>query len=140
MSEPLLQRREVATAFLRYQGKILVVRRSTRVGSYAGRWSAISGYLEQTSPLAQAQQEIAEETGLQANEIRLISRGEPLEVPAPELGCCWVVHPFLFEIEDPQSVRLDWENLELRWVAPAELSDYDTVPSLREAYLACSGE
>ena len=67
-----LELREVVTAFLRHAGKILLVRRSGKVGSYQGCWSAISGYLEDSTPLAQAQREIAEETGLTAADIQLI--------------------------------------------------------------------
>ena len=134
-----LERREVVTAFLRHAGKILLVRRSDKVGSYQGCWSAISGYLEDPTPLAQAQREIAEETGLTASDIQLIKSGVPLEIPAPELGCCWVVHPFLFDIEEPQRVQLDWENAELRWVEPSVLAEYKTVPKLLDAFEAVSG-
>jgi 8-oxo-dGTP pyrophosphatase MutT (NUDIX family) len=137
---PVLERREVVTAFLRYRGEILLVRRSDRVGTYQGCWSAISGYLEEPTPLAQAKREIREETGLTEKEARLVKEGEPLEIPAPELGCCWVVHPFLFDIADPEQIRLDWENLELRWVAPSRLKEYETVPKLREAYMAVTGQ
>lgn len=131
-----LERREVVTAFLRCRGEILLVRRSDRVGSYRGCWSAISGYLEEPTPLAQARREIREETGLMEEEVLLVSTGAPLEIPAPELGCCWVVYPFLFDIDAPDRIRLDWENLELRWVDPAMLREYETVPKLWEAYMA----
>lgn len=134
-----LERREVVTAFLRHEGRILLVRRSDRVGSYQGRWSAISGYLEDPTALEQVRREIREETGLDDAEAHLVNSGVPLEIPAPELGCCWVVHPFLFDIEGPDRVRLDWENVELRWVLPSALVDYETVPMLREAYESACG-
>jgi len=132
-----LARREVVSAFLRNAGRVLVVRRSTRVGSYRGRWSAVSGYLEEAAPLAQALREIAEETGLAAPQVELRAAAPPLQVPAPELHTVWVVHPFLFEVSAPDAVRLDWENQELRWVSPAELAELETVPALREALQAC---
>ena len=128
----------VVTAFLRHQGKVLLVRRSAGVGSYQGRWSAISGYLEGPDPLRQALREIREETGLDPALLRLRARAEPLAVPAPELGTCWLVHPFLFDVEDPAGIRLDWENTELRWVAPSELVGMPTVPALAEALSAVS--
>jgi 8-oxo-dGTP pyrophosphatase MutT (NUDIX family) len=134
-----LERREVVTAFLQREGKILLVRRSGKVGSYQGRWSAISGYLEEPTPLAQARREIREETGLADEDVRLIGSGAPLEIPAPGLGCCWVVHPFLFEIESPDGIRLDWENTELRWIEPSALVEYETVPMLREVYASACG-
>ena len=132
-----LQRIDVVTAFLRHQGKILVVRRSTRVGSYQGCWSGISGYLEDSPPLAQALREIREETGLREDQVELVSPGASLEVPAPELRTLWVVHPLLFELSDPGMIQLDWENTEARWVNPDEMDNLDTVPCLSEALKSC---
>ena len=133
-----LQSTPVVTAFLRHRGRVLLVRRSARVGSYQGRWSAISGYLEDSDPLQQALREIREETGLDPERLRLKARAEPLEVPAPELGVCWLVHAFLFEVDDPGGIRLDWENTEWRWVLPPELAGLTTVPALVEALAAVS--
>ena len=135
-----LERREVVTAFLRHEGRILLVRRSDRVGSYQGCWSAISGYLEDPTPLAQARREILEETGLTVDQIHLAGQGRTVEAEAPELGCCWVIHPFVFDIEQPQRIQLDWENIDQRWIAPSALPDYNTVPMLHEAWLACQEE
>ncbi len=132
-----LTRKEVVTAFLRHDGRVLVVRRSGRVGTYRGRWSAISGYLEEPTALAQALREVREETGLAEGMLQLVSSAPPLEIPAPELATCWVVHPFLFDVSEPEAVRLDWENLELRWVEPAGLAQLETVPALAEALAAC---
>ena len=128
-----MQRKEVVTAFLRHGGRILLVRRSRRVGSYAGRWAGISGYLEESTPLAQALREIREETGLDTDALRLAATADPLEVPAPELQTCWVVYPFLFDVDHAETIRLDWENTELRWVLPEEVSELSTVPALAEA-------
>ena len=131
-----LPRRHVVTAFLRHQGKILLLRRSGCVGSYRGRWAGVSGYLEATTALAQAQREIREETGLRDDASRLVRETPPLEVPAPEMGTCWVVHPFLFDVDDPGTIRLDWEHLEMQWVDPEALGRYHTVPALEEALAA----
>ena len=132
-----LERRDVVTAFLRHAGKILLVRRSTEVGTYQGHWAAISGYLEDPTPLQQARREVREETSLSDADLRLSGVGPELLVPAPELKRCWVVHPFLFDITDPERIRLDWENTELRWVAPEAIRDYPTVPKLAEALDSC---
>src|SRR5512139_656778 len=61
--------REVITVFLSHAGKILVLKRSTRVGTYQGHWSGVSGYLERTDPLDQAYTEIAEEVGLSSDQV-----------------------------------------------------------------------
>ncbi len=132
-----MKKREVVTSFLFNRGELLLVRRSGRVGSYRGRWSAISGYLEDATPLQQARREIREETGIGEEVLHLKAQGEPLEVADDDLEVCWVVHPFLFEIDDRRGVRLDWENTELRWVKPELLEDYTTVPKLAEALRRC---
>lgn len=136
MTAKRLEQREVVTAFLRDRGEIMLVRRSSAVGTYRGRWSAISGYLE-SAPLEQALTEIREETGLGREDVRLLARGAPLEVDDAGLGVRWVVHPFLFGVADRAKIRLDWENLEMRWVEPEALAHYETVPALAEAYRRC---
>jgi 8-oxo-dGTP pyrophosphatase MutT (NUDIX family) len=134
-----LRRKPVVTAFLRHRGRVLLVRRSRKVGSYQGRWSAISGHLEDPTPLQQALREIREETGLAPQKVRLVAAAQAFEVAARELETCWVVHPFLFEIDDPGAVRLDWENTELRWVTPEQLRHLPTVPALAQALEAVVG-
>jgi ADP-ribose pyrophosphatase YjhB (NUDIX family) len=132
-----LARKQVVTAFLTRRGKILILRRSTAVGSYREHWSAVSGHLEEPTPLAQVLREIREETGLREDQVRLVRSGTPLEVPAPELATLWIVHPFLFEVDDCCEIRLDWENTEMQWVTPEALESYPTVPKLTEALARC---
>jgi 8-oxo-dGTP pyrophosphatase MutT (NUDIX family) len=125
--------RRVVTAFLTCQGKILLVRRSQQVGSHQGLWSGISGYLEAPTPIAQALQEVREETGLKEEELTFLKSGAPLAVADPTSSILWEVHPFLFQIKDPDAIHLDWENTTLRWVDPEDLLQYPTVPGLAEA-------
>ena len=124
--------REVITVFLSHGDKILVVKRSAKVGTYQGRWSGVSGYLERTDPLDQAYTEIAEEVGLGGDQVTLVRRGAPLEVVDHVQGRVWRVHPFLFAVRDPEQLRLDWENTEMRWINPSEVSRLHTVPGLAE--------
>lgn len=124
---------DVVTVFLASGDKILVLRRSSKVGTYRGRWAGVSGYLETVDPLDQAFIELAEEVSLGKDDVRLIRAGEPLEVVDEAGGRAWRVHPFLFEVHDPKKIRLDWENTELRWVSPEELAGLQTVPALDQA-------
>ena len=115
--------------------RLLLVRRSGRVGSYNARWAGISGFIEEgVSPEEQAYTEIREETSLQRSQVRFMRRGAVVEHIDDELGRRWLVHPFLVEVLDPQAIKLDWEAEEMRWVAPAELGSYETVPKLQEAF------
>ena len=69
-----LNTRHVVTAFLRCGENILIVRRSKKVGSYQGLWSAISGYVEDPTALQQALREIREETGVAEQNVKLIAK------------------------------------------------------------------
>lgn len=132
-----MHERHVVTCFLQRTGpegddQVLLLRRSHAVGSYRGRWAAVSGSVDD-GPLDQAYREIQEETGLGRSDVRLVREGRPLEVPAPELDTLWVVHPFLFHLQGEPEPTLDWEHTEARWVSPRELRRFRTVPMLVEA-------
>ncbi len=127
----------VVTCFLEHRGRILLLRRSDRVGSYRGLWAGVSGYLE-AEPDAQALTEIAEETGLADDDIEMVRRGEPLRVIDPALDTAWTVHPYLFRVKSPDRIRIDWEHHEMHWVTPAEIPDYPAVPMLAETWARVS--
>jgi PncC family amidohydrolase len=127
-----LEEKHVVTCFLKHKNKILILRRSSQVGSYRGRWAGVSGYME-TSDLEQAFTEIKEETGLDKEEIELQVKGELLKVIDKNLGCSWVIHPFLFQIKSPRKIKIDWEHAETKWIKPEELTNYETVPGLKDA-------
>ncbi|MFQ6110602.1 MAG: NUDIX domain-containing protein [Nitrospinota bacterium] len=124
-----METREVVTAFLSLGGKVLILRRSDRVGTYGGKWAGISGYLEpgDPSPLERARTEVREEAGVE--NARLLKEGKPFEVIDEGLGRRWIVHPFLFEVDEGR-VRLDWESVEARWIEPDRLREFDHVPGL----------
>ncbi len=143
--QPLRQTHVVSCFLLRTdmdQPRILIVRRSQRVGSYNARWAGISGFLE-TGVTAdeQAYTEIREETGLQGEQVRMLKRGTIVEHEDASIGRHWYIHPFLFEVLTPDAIALDWEATEIRWIVPLEILDYETVPKLEEAYRsAADGE
>lgn len=124
--------KQVVTCFLESDGEILILRRSERVGSYQGKWAGVSGYIE-TTPDEQAITEIREETGLNEEDVRLITKGLSLTVEDEQLGIRWVVNPYLFHITDRSKVKIDWEHREARWVKPEDVSDFQIVPRLKEA-------
>ena len=136
----------VVTCFLRRsdqaEPRILLVRRSQRVGSYHSRWAGVSGFVEEgVSPDEQAYTEIREETGLQGEQVRMRKRGAVVEYEDASIGRHWFIHPYLFDVLAPEAIQLDWEATEMRWITPAELEQFETVPKLKEAYdSAVSGE
>ncbi len=139
-----LRKTHVVTSFLlrtdTAQPRILIVRRSQRVGSYNERWAGISGFVEAgVTPDEQAFTEIREETGLQREQVRMLRHGAVVEHEDAAINQHWYIHPFLFEVLAPDAIRLDWEATEMRWIAPQELQNYETVPKLEEAYLSATG-
>jgi nicotinamide-nucleotide amidase len=124
--------KHVVTCFLEHKGKILILRRSKKVGSYRGRWAGVSGYVE-AGYLVQAYTEIKEETGLDKSDVELRVKGRPLQVVDTKLGRRWIIHPFLFSMKKPKKIVIDWEHTESTWIKPEELVKYRTVPGLQDA-------
>lgn len=130
-----MEERYVVTCFLEYDNKILLLRRSERVGVYRGRWAGVSGYIEEgNTPYEQALEEIREETGLGGEDIQLVREGELLEVIDEEIGRKWIVHPFRFRVIRPEKIKIDWEHTEMKWIDPEEIAEYETVPKLAETW------
>lgn len=132
-SGPPLTVKNVVTVFLSYHGRVLLLRRSDRVGSYRGRWAGISGYVEQhEDPLNRALKEISEEVNLTRDEVSLAKMGQPLPALDENLHTLWVVHPFLFLTSHPR-INLNWEHDAYRWTSTKDLHSFETVPKLEEA-------
>jgi 8-oxo-dGTP diphosphatase len=132
-----MDEKHVVTCFIkRDDGKVLIMRRSEKVGTYRGKWGGVAGYLED-EPLKQAFKEIEEETGLKKEDVELIKKGKPIEVIDENLGRKWIVHPFLFYAKNPQ-IRIDWEHTEVKWINPDEMADLPTVPGLYDAWKSVS--
>ncbi len=130
-----MDERHVVTCFLERDGKIMILRRSERVGTYRGKWAGVSGYIEPGStPQQQAWTEIREEAGLDRDDVELVQEGETLEVVDSELSRKWIVHPFRFEVLEPGKIRIDWEHTEAKWIAPEDIGRHHTVPRLLEAW------
>jgi 8-oxo-dGTP diphosphatase len=134
---PSVQEVPVVTCFLeRADGRILLLRRSEKVGSFQGRWAAVSGYLESEDPFARALTEIREETSIDQSAVELARRGAKLY--ARDRDRVYAIEPFRFRVPDPR-VTLDWEHTESRWILPEELPQFETVPRLEEAWLRVAG-
>ncbi len=125
---------KIITTFLCFQGKILIMKRSQKVSTMKGKWAGVSGYLECEIPLEQAYKEIYEETRISKMDLILIQEGDYLDFPdSLKKELVWRVYPFLFEINKPVEIILDWEHDELKWIDPKKLNDYDTIPELIKA-------
>jgi 8-oxo-dGTP diphosphatase len=123
--------KRVVTCFLERKGLILLLKRSQKVGSFRGRWAGISGFVE-SNPDAQSLTEIQEETGLSPGDIQLVRQGQPLEFVDNENNIRWVVYQYFYRVKTTAKIQTDWEHCDNRWIKPAEMDSYDTVPGLKE--------
>jgi 8-oxo-dGTP pyrophosphatase MutT (NUDIX family) len=120
--------REVVTAILKKDKKILIVKRGHLVNTFIEKWSGISGRME-GSPLKSILQEIKEETGIPEERVTLVKEGDPIIARGENLE--FRIFPFLFEVKD-ENIQLNWENTEYKWITPEKITRYKTVPKLKE--------
>ncbi len=127
---------KIVTCFLTNGEKILLLKRSNKVRSMKELWAGISGIIEKDElPIARAKIEIFEEVGLDDEQIRLVKKAEKMRIVSPQYkNHEWEVFPFLFETKNPE-IKLNWENSEYNWIKVEDISNYDTVPSLKKVLL-----
>ncbi len=131
-----LKRKRVSSVFVQKRdGKVLVLRRSMKVGSYRGRWGVVSGHIEQgLDPYSTAYKELGEEVGISKGDIKNLISASPFEVSDENLGVVWEIYPFRAEVEDVE-VKIDWEHTDFRWINPEDITKLRTAPFLYEGYL-----
>jgi len=62
----------IVTSFIKFNDRILILKRSEKVRSMKGLWSGVSGIIENNeNPIDRAKIEIFEEIGIREKEIRL---------------------------------------------------------------------
>jgi 8-oxo-dGTP pyrophosphatase MutT (NUDIX family) len=126
--------KDVATSVISYNGKILVLRRSQKVGTYKGDWACVSGYIEEEeTPIQTAYKELSEEVGLRQEDVELVTEGEVVHARDGEI--LWVIHPFHFRAKT-NIIKIDWEHVEYKWIFAEELDDLPTVPKLKETIMS----
>ena len=124
----------VVTVFIRYKGKVLLLKRSDRVGTYPGRWNTVTGYIDEMKTIREkVLEEIEEEIGISDEDILSYDFGESYEFKDVGVNKTWIVYPVLVELKDKPVIRLDWEHTEYRWIKPDEIKNFDIVPMLDES-------
>ncbi len=125
----------VITVFVRSGDKLLLLRRSDKVGSYQGKWNTVAGYLDEIKPVKdKVLEELEEEIGVEESDISSITYGEPWEFKDSSIGRTWLITPVLVELKRRPEVKLDWEHTEFRWIELSELSQFETVPNLDKSW------
>lgn len=124
---PEVSEKHVVSCVVQDGDRMLLLKRSDKVGTFQGYWAAVSGFVEEDeTPAETACKELREETGL---DMRFAKEGRTVMVR--DGNTVWHVHPYLFQASSPR-VEIDWEHTEFSWVRPQDLKDFQTVPGLAE--------
>ena len=124
----------VVTVFIRYKGKVLLLKRRDKVGTYPGKWNTVTGYLDEVKTIREkVLEEIKEEIGMNKDNILSYDLVESYRFKDLSANKTWIVHPVLVELKDKPVIRLDWEHTEYRWIRPDEIKNFDVVPRLDES-------
>lgn len=108
--------------------KVLLVQRSADMRLYPSYWNGISGFLDDHQSIEEkVREELREELGLGAKQIKSITRGQVLLQEAPEYRKTWLVVPVCVEAAT-ESFTLDWEAQRAKWFTPAEAAQLDLLP------------
>lgn len=115
------------TGILKHKGKFLILKKSPDDWNYPGKWSFCSGFIKEfESAEDTVLREIKEETGLDA---KITRRGRILEIADKKKQKRWIVSFFLCS-SNSQTVNLDSENSDFRWVDYKDIKKYETVPGM----------
>lgn len=121
----------VLTCFVENQRKILLLRRSDKVGTYQKKWNSVAGYIDEFIPLEnKILEELREELDLNEENIESISISQPYEFTDKEINKVWIIIPCIAKLKKPPIISLDWEHTDYEWIEPNQITNFDTVPGL----------
>ncbi len=121
----------VVTLFVKYDGKILLMKRSQRVGNYKGRWCTVAGYIDEHKPVRRKMlEELNEETGVSKKSIKSFNLGKRYSFSDKKIDRTFVVFPGIVELKKKPRIKIDWEHTEYRWISPKDLKKFNIVPHL----------
>ncbi|KAF4426688.1 transcriptional regulatory [Fusarium acutatum] len=125
--------------------QVALFRRSGHVKTYQHKYAGISGSVDDTDadPLAAAWRELAEETTLTHDSLRLFRKGKPFSFADESIGREWTVNPFGFLLKSESDggrgeagIKIDWEHEGYEWFDPDAINDSDDfegVPRILES-------
>lgn len=112
----------------RPDGKVLLLKRSNKVGFYPLLWSGTGGFLPPgENARERAFVEVGEETGLKKNKLKYVRETMWFKWEDKNYDRVWRIKWFLFDV-DKTKIKKDWETSEYRWIKPENIIEYKTLP------------
>jgi isopentenyldiphosphate isomerase len=125
----------VVTIFVKFEDRILLLKRSRKVSTYQDKWNTVAGYIDEIKPLKnKILEELKEETGIYEKDIFSYKFGKILTFKDNQINKKWIIVPCIIVLNNQPNIKLDWEHIEYIWIKPQEISNYDTVPNLKKSY------
>jgi 8-oxo-dGTP diphosphatase len=119
--------------FVAFRGRLLMAKRSAKLKNYPGKWSNITGFLDEVKSIEEkAFEEMKEELGISVSNVSSVFTGNVLNFKDDKKT--WIIFPVLVLLKRKPKIKLDYENLEFKWIRPSEMSRLDTVPMLEKVY------
>ena len=121
----------VLTIFIFYKKKILLLKRSNKVGTYKKKWNTVTGYIDEKKPLYdKIREETQEEIGLNVENISSYKSYNFFEFEDKEIKKKWIIFPAKIKLNKLPKIQLNWEHTEFIWIYPEELITFNIVPKL----------
>ena len=118
----------VINCVLKYENKILVVKRNKSMKLYPEYWNGISGFLDDNKSLKEkVLEELKEEVGVSKKNIISIHPGQIFDQEEAKYHKTWIVHPVLVNV-NTDKVKLDWEAESYKWLTLKEVKNLKLLP------------
>jgi isopentenyldiphosphate isomerase len=125
----------VVTVFVKYNNKILLLKRSSNVNDYPRKWNAVTGFMDELIAVEEKiLQELNEELGIGKDSINSIRVGKPYEVKDSDINKIWIVNPAIVELSKVPEIKLNFEHTDFKWIRKEELNFFNTVPILKNFF------
>lgn len=125
----------VLTIFVKFDGKILLLKRSDKVRAYQGKWNAIAGYLDDLKPIEEkVLEELREEIRVSQDIIEQIYYGKIEKIEDKKINKIWIGQPVLVKLKNKPKITLDFEHTDYKWILPSEMDKFDTLYHLEKTY------
>ncbi len=125
----------VFNIWIAYDDKVLLLKRSNKVGAYKGKRDCIWWFIDEEKPANQKiREEIYEELSITADDIQSIHKGKIHIMTDKDTGRSWINYPVIVTLKNEPKIQLDFENTEYQWIHASDITKFDTVPDLEKSY------